>query len=182
MDEKLERARCGVLKVGDGRGFVVGGKFDRYIITAAHCLPWFPPCISASNLEERTYRELLGPIEGPSTVWAECCFVDPIGDIAVLSSPDNQELWKEAKAFEALVELLTPLAVADIAAVDAPAWLLPLAGEWNRCRVQHNGGGLWLSKASIAGGMSGSPIVIENGAAIGVVCIADRRSPLRWSG
>jgi hypothetical protein len=94
VDEKLERARRGVLKVGGGRGFIVGGKFG-YIITAAHCLPSFPPPFSASNLEERTYQELLGPIEGPSTVSAECCFVDPIGDIAVLCSPDNQELGKK---------------------------------------------------------------------------------------
>jgi hypothetical protein len=107
------------LKVGDGRGFVV----DRYIITAAHCLPRFPPCFSAS---------LLGPLDRPSTVWAECAFVDPIADIAVLCSPDNQELSKEAEACEGLVGGLTPQAVADEASNDAFGWLFILAGQWGR--------------------------------------------------
>jgi hypothetical protein len=105
----------------------------------------------------------------------------------VLCSPDNQALTEEAEAYDALVGSLTPLEVADVAvaavvAGDTPAWLLSLAGEWNRCKVQHTGGALWLSEASaIAGGMSGSPVVVEDGAAIGVVCIGDTPS-LRESG
>jgi hypothetical protein len=40
---------------GGGRGFVVEGKgylgsSERYIVTAAHCLPFFPPCMGAVQI------------------------------------------------------------------------------------------------------------------------------------
>src|SRR5262249_32119348 len=78
----LDRASRAVLRVGDGRGFVVAGADEsyRYVITAAHCLPWLPPCMSFSKLEEcSAYQGLLGRLDGAITVWAECAFVDPIG-------------------------------------------------------------------------------------------------------
>ncbi len=42
-----------IVTVGDGRGFVVEGiRSDLLVVTAAHCLPFFPPCHdgSASDL------------------------------------------------------------------------------------------------------------------------------------
>lgn len=57
MTEETKRA---VIRVGDGRGFIVEHGHDRLVITAAHCLPEFPPCHGASFLEERTYGNLLG--------------------------------------------------------------------------------------------------------------------------
>ncbi len=95
MNDLLEATRS-ILKVGDGRGFVVNGERDRLVITAAHCLPRFPPCHAASYLEERTYAALLGVLgRKKPTVWAECLFVDPVADIAVLGPPDDQELSDE---------------------------------------------------------------------------------------
>jgi hypothetical protein len=49
----LEATRA-VVRVRDGRGFVVEGERSRLVITAAHCLPQFPPCAGFSHLEERT--------------------------------------------------------------------------------------------------------------------------------
>ena len=67
---KLKRA---VLRVGDGRGFVVSsrnsiGGHERIVITAAHCLPSFPPCAPAADLEAYTYRDLLGPLNASIAV------------------------------------------------------------------------------------------------------------------
>ena len=84
----LDQAKRSVVKVGGGRGFVIEGKWDRrMIVTTAHCLPSFPPCRSFSCAEERTYQDLLGPLNGPTAVWTECLFVDPISDLAVLGPP-----------------------------------------------------------------------------------------------
>ena len=75
---KIETATQAILTVGGGRGFIVRGRSNCYVITAAHCLPHFPPCASVSPVEERTYSDLLGPLGAEPAVWAECLFVDPI--------------------------------------------------------------------------------------------------------
>jgi hypothetical protein len=95
-----------VIRVGDGRGFIVkdagrarfGWRNERVVITAAHCLPSFPPCHAASYSEERTYEALLGPLRQKPTVWAECLIVDPIGDIAVLGKPLSEHMIKAGLA------------------------------------------------------------------------------------
>jgi hypothetical protein len=142
-------------------------------VTAAHCLPFFPPCHGASYLEERTYKNLLAPLGSKPAVWAECLFADPIADIAVLGAPDNQELSGEAAAFEALVEGVTPLAIGE-APEKGSAWLLSLDGQWFGCTAEYlNDGPLYICNTAqpIAGGMSGSPVVLNDGTAIGGVSL-----------
>jgi Trypsin-like peptidase domain len=176
-----------------GRGFVVEAGSDRYVITAAHCLPELPPASTAAMIDERTFANLLGPLDGERTVWAECAFVDPVADIAVLCSPDGQSLFEEADAYEALVENeeLTAWTVAAPPPVKPPAdWptrvpvdraigksrarLISLDGRLFDCTIVHRGGGtmLWVEGAAepIMGGMSGTPIVDNHGRAIGMVC------------
>lgn len=165
---QTESNPSGIVRVGDGRGFVVEGTRGRYVITAAHCLPELPP---ADYLDEFTYRSLLGPMGGECEVWAVCLFADPVADIAVLGPVDNQRLGKQADVYEALVDEAVPLSIAD-APLEGPAWLWSLDGRWFPCRVQRLAGGpLWLFEANdgIRGGMSGSPVRDEDGRAIGVV-------------
>ena len=76
-------------------------RLGRVVITAAHCLPELPPPHRASYTKERTYADFLSPLGQEPTVWAECLFVDPVSDLAVFGSPDNQELSDEADAYEA---------------------------------------------------------------------------------
>jgi hypothetical protein len=124
-------------------------------------------------------------------VWCQCVFVDPIADIAVLCAPDNQDLAEQAKAYEALVyEAVTPFTIAEPPSKPIPeevidvgeeeamrecgAFLLSLEGEWFPCRVRHySNEPLMIHDAArgIMGGMSGSPIITEDGKAIGIVCI-----------
>jgi hypothetical protein len=122
--------------------------------------------------------ELLGPLEQELTVpWVECLFVDPIGDIAVLGLSDDQELYDKCHTYEALVQSITPLRIADVRE-EASAQLLSVDREWFGCKVQHfNGGPLLITNAAkdMVGGMSGSPILAEDGSAIGVVCISESR-------
>jgi hypothetical protein len=183
------------VRVGDGHGFVVEGKFSRrYVITAAHCLPDLPPADSASYLHERTYLALLGAWGAQCTVAAACLFVDPVSDVAILGSPDNQELSDEAAAYEAMIEAGIALKVSDPPTqyearkplqlggrtyrapplpvlTECRAWLFSLAGRWFGCVALQNGGSLGIVKAAedIVGGMSGTPIVVDDGSAIGVL-------------
>ena len=208
---KLVLLLQGIVRVGGGRGFVVehGRKRDRrrLVITAAHCLPVdddgrlkLPPPHPWSHTEERTYEALLGPLSAEPAVWAECLFVNPIADIAVLGSPDNQVLSEQADAYEHLVASVTPLAIADAPKmgrkrvklpygggsfeVDAPgrgsARLLSLDGEWLKCTVTRRGVGLSVDdQRLVASGMSGSPIISADGEAIGLVSTGGLNPVLR---
>jgi hypothetical protein len=155
----------------------VRGKWERLIITAAHCLPHFPPCLGASYTEERTYQALLAPLDSKPAVWAECLFVDPIADIAILGPPDEQEPELSGH-YEAYVSLVDSAEVLEISKPkqECQAFLLSLENAWFKCRVKHHTGGpLWISNAAqgIVGGMSGSPIIAKNGTAISVMCTSE---------
>jgi hypothetical protein len=157
-----------VVTVGHGRGFVVGD----CIITAAHCLPWFPPCMAASHIEERTFRNILAPLGKKPTIWAECLFVDPIGDIAVLGSPDGQaDLYQQATEYAAFIGSAESLGIEP---AGNEGWLLSLSGDWFKCGIEQVNPAfpMWLNcpAEKIVGGMSGSPVISATGAAVGVVC------------
>jgi len=160
------------------------------VVTAAHCLTapvtvrgdiaskgaTLPPAHGASYSEERTYPRLLGPLGAKPRVPAECLFVDPVADLAVLGPVDGQELYDKALAYEKLVEALDPLPLGSLnfgyrydkggrsvtvgsrryklkAFVDptpiteSDAWLPALDGHWFRCRVASRGRSLWISEA-----------------------------------
>ena len=181
-----------VLRVGDGRGFVVETeRQDRFIITAGHCLPELPPSHAASYTWERTYKKLVGPVGGEPTVWAECVFVNSVDDLAVLTSPDYQVAGEEAEQYDALLANARPLPIGSLTFVqhrltrsgrsflelpkaESDVWLLSLDGRWFSSRARSLGKALWLEGAAepIQAGMSGSPVVSPDGAAIGVVCTA----------
>ena len=115
-----EKITPSIIGVGDGRGFVVQGMYDSYVIAAGHCLPKMPPCMSISHSEERTYRSLLGVIGAEPTIWTEVLFVDPISDLAVLGPPDSN-LSVEHDAYQKFTEALPPVEIAD-AVTDATQW------------------------------------------------------------
>jgi hypothetical protein len=166
-----------VLRVGDGRGFVVksrnsNGGPERIVITAAHCLPFFPPCAPAASLQEYTYRDLIGPLDASPTVWAECVFVDPRADIAVLEQPDNQDRYDEAEACNRLMKDMEalPVAAAPAQGRHGAGYVLTLDGKWKQGRLKRLGHTLGFEpERYIVPGMSGSPIVSTAGAAIGVI-------------
>jgi hypothetical protein len=154
-----------LVRVGAGRGFVVQEwehPHQRYIITAEHCLPAIP-----EEAREATFRNLLGPLGGEITVSAQCLFIDPISDIAVLGTPNSDD------AYTALIEPLAPLRLVDAALTKTPVYLIALDGHLIDCNVymHYLGRALLIDNATgkIVPGMSGSPILSREGAAIGVV-------------
>lgn len=204
--EKANSLTASVVRVGDGRGFVVERRRERLILTAAHCLPLdeagnliMPPPHPGACLEDKTYQSLLGLLGAQPTVWAECLFVNPVADLALLGSPDNQDLAREAETYEKFVGRLEPLPIADAVkmgrelvkvpnfpdfTIDTPgrstARVLSLAGEWMDCTVLRRGTWLALEDETLAeSGMSGSPIVSTDGRAIGVVSTGGMNPVLR---
>jgi trypsin-like peptidase len=200
---KMESAKRAVIAVGRGRGFVVEGSRGKLcVITAAHCLPPLPPAHPGSHPQERTYENLLGRIGESPTVSAECLFVDPVADIAVLGEPDAPDLNEQHEAYCDLMPD-EPIPIGDTPrdyqpimiktfdgemveaknhhqSLTTEAWLLSLDGKWFACEVEHRPDGpLWIKNAAepIVGGMSGSPILSKAGTAIGVVCISKERLP-----
>ena len=160
-----------------GRGFVVATERECYVITAAHCLPRLPVPHPWAT-EERTYRNQSGRSGTKPCVWAECVFVDPVADIAVLAQPDGQELFEEYEAFDELVKSATPLQIATcLPRFESQAFLFSLDNDWFPCKaIGHRRLCIKDAGKGILGGMSGSPILNHEGAAIGVVsCGSDDR-------
>jgi Trypsin-like peptidase domain len=180
-----------VIKVGHGRGFIIEHRVKvprpkrppkgisllpfvdrRLVVTAAHCLPKFPPATAASHWDERTYEGLLGSLDGDKkAVWAECLFANPIADVAVLGCPDSQELPDETDAYSALTDGAPILQVGN--ARSGSGWVLSLDGRWVRTTIEvfSSWGGGSLSIDPTEAGMSGSPILNDAGLAVGIVAL-----------
>jgi hypothetical protein len=161
-----------VVRVGDGRGFIVETDDEkRLIITAGHCLPHLPRCHPASYTHERTYKSLIGPTGAEPTVWGECLFVDPVADLAVIGRPVGQQLWNQCEAYDALQATRLPLPIGKgpvtrygtsfLGPTEAKsdAWLLSLDGTWFSCQLRSRGRALWIKEAAepIRGGMADRP-------------------------
>jgi hypothetical protein len=173
-----------VVKVGGGRGFIVEQKIQtpaplgmtakwriiRWVITAAHCLPHLPPAHAGAANLERTYPSLLGTLEdGETSVAAECEFVDPVADIAVLGRPDYQLPGDVADAFDALTETAPVVQIGE--ARNGDGYVLSLEGHWISTKLEKDFWGNSLLIDPTEEGMSGSPILNLAGRAVGVVVI-----------
>jgi hypothetical protein len=152
MQKQIELATPSVVQVGDGRGFLVevANKYFAYprrlIVTAAHCLPQMPPPHAAMDLNEKTYLGFVGRLGEKLFVGVECLFADRLSDLAVLGEPDGQELYRHFEAYEALVESLTPLPIAE-AGEAGEGWFLSLDKQWFRGYFDRiNWGSMWFSK------------------------------------
>ena len=188
-----------VVQVGGGRGFVVAGvdvhgmAEQRFIISAAHCLPRLPAPHLARDEAERTLANLIGPLGSTSRkqrpIWASLLFVDPMSDIVVLEAPDGQELFEENDQYEKFTDAIDPLPIGDMPLPAMPrvvrgsndilellpwpstsAFALSLKRGWQPCTAQFTGQFLILDGPdAIESGMSGSPIINDAGAAIGLI-------------
>ena len=185
-----------VIRVGKGRGFIIDADQRRYVITAAHCLPKLPLAHAATYLEERTYRNLLGPLlRRRATVWASCVFADPVADIAVLGEPDSRALSRQYESYVRLTDPVVPFTIGPLEFIQqqrrlpsgqvihgprrakAQGQMLSLDLRWFGCHVTSLGRFASVEKpeSPIAGGMSGSPILGLDGTAIAVASVWDQQ-------
>jgi len=166
----LPDPRC-VVKVGDGRGFVIEQRVRvskptmfverRLIVTAAHCLPNLPPRHPGSYAGERTFAKLLASLDdkkktsGPSAR----------SSIPLRTLPCS----RESDAYFDLVNDAPVLRIGT--ARSGPGWVLSLQNQWVPIRTELGSGpwGAWLEIDAVYPGMSGSPILNDSGRAIGVI-------------
>lgn len=178
-----------------GRGFVIEAGTDRYVVTAAHCLPDFPEPFGAAggNSSDRIYGNLLGQLGASLDVTAECVFLDLIADLAVFSEPDSQVYPDEACAYWELTGSAEAFPVRMLSfrqsrrgppTATSEAMMLPLDGDWFSCRVVSQGRALWIGETAqpIESGMSGSPIILPDGSAVGVVCVSEEGKAVGMAG
>lgn len=145
-----------IIRVGKGRGFFVDGRRGRYVITAMHCLPELPPAHGASYVGERTFGKLLGVLHGRPEIACECLFVDLVADLAVLGAPDAMYFGSEWEAYENFAGDADALQIGT--ANDGIRRVYSLSGEW-----------VLLADGVVKSGMSGSPIVNDEGKATGAI-------------
>jgi hypothetical protein len=167
-----------VIAVGGGHGFVVQGTYDRFVITAAHCLPRLSPCNVAEHDRECLYPTLLGPPGGRQTVAAACYFADPISDIAVLRVPNAIECAVEFSQFFQLTDAATPVSIGEPPEASL-GWIPSPDGSWSSHVVRSAWGRLLIiGLDEILIEMSGVPIISDQGTAIGVLCPHPERKVL----
>jgi hypothetical protein len=105
------------------------------------------------------------------TIWAECLFVDPVSDIALLGEPDGQSLCEQWERYDEFLTETKPLTIRTPRADTEDAWLCSLDGHLFRCKADSGKRiRVWDAAEGTRGGMSGSPIVGSDGKATGVFC------------
>jgi Peptidase S7, Flavivirus NS3 serine protease len=181
-----------VVQIGSGRGFVVGAADDQcYVITAAHCLPRsrYPFPDLANSTQELAFRRIIGPLgskRSKHSICGELCVLSLTDDVAVFAAPDNQALWDEADRYQRFTATAMSLGHAPPLVPPyewdtipgSPAWVLSLDLQWLPCTVHSTGRFLGTSGVNIEGGMSGSPILNADGAAIGLISTSGGHKPL----
>jgi hypothetical protein len=173
-----------VVRIGDGgRGFILEvAESCRYVVTAAHCLPAerLPTPHLANGIRELTFPEFIGSLakRAKQTIWGELCVFSLTDDVAAFREPDGQELYKQAAEYGEFIDavafkigapppLVPPYKWKTVPGT--PAWVLSLDCTWMPCTVHTNGRFLTTRGTKIESGMSGSPILNANGAAIGLI-------------
>lgn len=183
-----EQAMRGIVRVGEGSGFLVQGRCTGFIVTAAHCLPRLPDPLMAGD--DEVYVKVKSRVnDAADWVLTTDVFIDPCSDVAVLSEVDNQrpDLGAEWEKYCDLVEQAKPLPISlDIPdhGYECRAYLPQVDGTWSTgtayfAGLEYRQVAITLDgdSARIQGGTSGSPLLNANGEVIGVVKIGSTTHP-----
>ena len=118
-----------------------------------------------------------------------------------LCQPDNQEPFNQADAYDILIDAATPFTLGRLRfrrphhrlpngqtlvgrrEAATGAQLLSLDDEWFTCRIGSFGRSLWIEDAAqpVRSGMSGSPIILLDGSAVGVFCTDHGPNPVLFA-
>lgn len=164
----ITKATVVILKKG-GLGVLVS---DNLIMTAAHCIDC--NCEGYMALGDYFIEEIKTAQE--KVLKVSPLAVEPICDIAVLGSMDNQSFFDEARQFEVFCENTksVPLCVSEIEPNEIfPVHTFTHKGTWVEGRAKYfSKNSPFLSieyEEQIEGGTSGGPIINNYGELVGIV-------------
>jgi hypothetical protein len=100
---------------------------ERFVLTAANCLPRLP---KPNRHRDTIHKNLLSPLNNKQQpVWAECLFVEPVSDLAVLTKREIPQPSERADAYDELVDPAASLRIGGWKMPESllfPAWLIPI--------------------------------------------------------
>ncbi|MGJ5096742.1 hypothetical protein ACQR18_32010 [Bradyrhizobium oligotrophicum] len=182
----LDKVKKAIVRVGKGRGFMIGGG----IVTTINWLSNPPEfkyprfeTIEQQNAQPPSEARIVGRLDGTLTADADCVFADPISSVAILGG--YSEEFRRIEHWEYRLPVHAPLrpTFAGHGAVQ-DAWFLSIDEKWVKCRVRTNYDDLrfvgddpdeWGGEPEIAGNLSGSPIIDEDGGAIGIILAPSKK-------
>jgi len=173
---KVERARVSLTKKG-GQGVLVNGHL---VLTAAHCIDF--TCTGGMVLGDYCIETINA---GGRELKAAVVAVEPVSDIAVLGTLDNQVFYKEAEDFESFCAETKPVPLCKRSFVRFREFGIHVythKGTWIRgIAVQYSGNGQQIAITTceqIEGGTSGSPVINDRGELVGIVSTGGSKTNL----
>jgi len=152
-----------------GRGVLVPGG---YILTAAHCVEWSTD--GGMALEDPPPQQIR-TYDGRLLLTCPVA-VEPVADIAVLGSVDDQRFPDEAESWQRFVEDTQPVSLATVELAcgrEFGVMLVSHDGKWLTAKatmLTPQATTIWVeSEVPIEGGASGGPIVDTDGRLVGIV-------------